>query len=82
MSDAAKTLAELRKLSVEERLQLVGDLWDSIDEDTIANSFPTDPEFIAELERRFEEMERDPHASISVEKLISTLRNLPTRRAR
>lgn len=76
MADTAKTIVELRKLPVEDRLQIVEELWDSIDEDSLTSSFDTDPDFIAELERGIEEMKRDPNASISLEEFRTRMRNL------
>lgn len=52
-------LAELFKLSVEERLQLVEDLWDSIAADT-ENLPPLSQDQIAEIERRLAEHEKNP----------------------
>lgn len=52
-------LGDLFKLSVEERLQLVEDLWDSIAADT-ENLPPLSQEQIAEIERRLAEHEKNP----------------------
>ena len=52
-------------LSLEERLQLVEDLWDSIAESAEADrAFPMTEEFKAELDRRLEEHRRDPESAI------------------
>jgi putative addiction module component (TIGR02574 family) len=53
----AALLNELMQLSVEDRLDLVQDLWDSIP----AEKFPPlSEEQMAELDRRLAEHERDP----------------------
>jgi putative addiction module component (TIGR02574 family) len=49
--------ANLRELSVEERIKLVEDLWDSIAEDRKA--LPVTPEQKAELDRRLRAYEVD-----------------------
>jgi putative addiction module component (TIGR02574 family) len=54
MSASLKSLG-IEKLSVEERIALVEDLWDSIAEDTPL----TEPQR-AELDRRLEDHRRDP----------------------
>ena len=54
MSASLKALG-IEKLSVEERIALVEDLWDSIAEDTPL----TEPQR-AELDRRLEDHQRDP----------------------
>ncbi len=54
MSASLKALG-VEKLSVEERIALVEELWDSIAEDTPL----TEPQR-AELDRRLEEHQRDP----------------------
>lgn len=59
-------LGDLFKLSVEERLQLVEDLWDSIAADT-ENLPPLSEEQIAEIKRRLEEHEKDPSTALEWE---------------
>lgn len=49
-------------LSPEERLELIGELWDSLDESEIA---PLSPEQLAELERRARDAEANPKAGRS-----------------
>lgn len=53
-------LDELRQLPVPERIQLVEDLWDSIAEDSPGVGLS--PEHIAELDRRLDELEKEPKA--------------------
>lgn len=76
MEDASKTLEELRKLPVEQRFQLVEDLWDSIADDTIGESLAATPELAAELQRRLQEYRSDPDSARPVEDVLSRLRSL------
>jgi len=76
MPDAAKTLEELRRLPIDERIQLVEDLWDSIAEDTSENTFPVTPELAEELDRRLAEYEADPGAALSWEEVRDRIRRL------
>jgi putative addiction module component (TIGR02574 family) len=57
-------LSELFKLSVEERLQLVEDLWDSIAADTQDTPFELTDEEKAELDRRMAEHEANPESAL------------------
>jgi putative addiction module component (TIGR02574 family) len=71
-------------LSVEERLALIDRLWMSILEDAgrvdelaaqaLDMDHGLDPEAIAELERRADELERDPSKGIPWEDLLEELR--------
>ncbi|HEY8697772.1 MAG TPA: addiction module protein [Rhizomicrobium sp.] len=65
-------LAELFKLSVEERLQLVEDLWDSIAADT-DNLPPLSQDQIVEIERRLAEHEKDPSTALEWENVREEL---------
>jgi putative addiction module component (TIGR02574 family) len=56
---------DLNTLSVSERIQLVEDLWDSIAAET--GEVPLTDAQIAELGRRFADIERDPKARDSWE---------------
>ncbi len=76
MEDASKTLEELRKLPVEQRLQLVEDLWDTIADDTVGESLAATPELAAELQRRLQEYRSDPDSARPVEDVLSRLRSL------
>jgi len=60
-------LDELRKLSLEERIQLVEDLWDTISAD--ARELPIPDSHREELERRREEDRRDPSDVVPWEKV-------------
>ncbi len=59
-------LDELKKLPVEEKLELVTVLWDLIAEDD--KSLPAEsPEFIAEILRRDEEFRKNPQSGVAWE---------------
>jgi len=58
---------DFSELSVPERIQLVEDLWDSVAAES--PFLPLTPEEIAELERRLDEMERNPDAGIPWEQV-------------
>jgi putative addiction module component (TIGR02574 family) len=58
-------IGEIRKLSVPERLQLVGKIWDSILD--APELLPVSDELIRELEKRLEEHRASPETSESWE---------------
>lgn len=70
-------------LTIDERLQLIEDLWLSIEKDAETGSAAAvkalgfddniDPELLAELERRADELERDPSKGIRWEDLREEL---------
>jgi putative addiction module component (TIGR02574 family) len=66
-------LSELFKLSVEERLQLVEDLWDSIEADTRDKPFELSDEEKAELDRRLAEHEANPESALRWEDVRARL---------
>lgn len=70
------TPADYRHLSVEERLQLVGDIWDSIAEDARANPelLPLSEQEQAELDRRVAEDDANPGAAIPWEEAIAQIK--------
>ena len=76
MEDATKTLDELRKLPVEQRIQLVEDLWDTIADDTVGESLAVTPELAAELDRRLQEYRSDPESARPVEDVLVRLRGI------
>lgn len=53
------TRIDFSALSVPERLDLIGELWDSVDQNDMP---PPSADIVAELERRASEVERDPQA--------------------
>jgi putative addiction module component (TIGR02574 family) len=59
--------SEIAQLSQEEKLALIGRLWDSLD----ADSLPVSPAVIAELERRWTEHQRNPGAALSLDELMA-----------
>lgn len=76
MDNATKTLEELRKLPVDQRIQLVEDLWDTIADDTLGESIAVSPELAAELDRRLQEYRSDPESARSAEDVLARLRGL------
>jgi putative addiction module component (TIGR02574 family) len=71
-----KPAFDYRSLSVDERLQLVGDIWDSIAEE--ANAAPdvlplTDAQR-AELDRRVAEYEADASTGVPMEDALARIR--------
>jgi putative addiction module component (TIGR02574 family) len=81
MADTGKTIDELRKLPISERLQLVEDLWDSIAEDSPEEPFPVTPELAEELDRRLAEFEADPDSALPWEEVRERIRRLAGGRA-
>jgi putative addiction module component (TIGR02574 family) len=57
-------------LSPQERLELIGELWDSLDD----QAFEVTPELAAELDRRLDELRRNPDAGRSWEEVRADLR--------
>jgi putative addiction module component (TIGR02574 family) len=57
------------QLPPEEKLELIGDLWDSLDEADV----PLTPEQIKELDRRLAEYERDPTRGIPLGEFLARL---------
>jgi putative addiction module component (TIGR02574 family) len=70
MLDAMKT--DLRKLPLDERIQLVEDLWDSIAADQ--NALPLTAEQRAELDRRLDAYEADGDPGRPAEEVIAEIR--------
>jgi putative addiction module component (TIGR02574 family) len=70
MLDAMKS--DLRKLPLDERIQLVEDLWDSIAADQ--NALPLTPEQRAELDRRLDAYEADGDPGRPAEEVIEEIR--------
>ena len=65
-------MAELKKLPIAERLQLVEDLWDSIVEDQ--QQLPDPPELIEELQRRHAAYLVDPSSALPMEEAFNRIR--------
>lgn len=64
--------ANLSKLSLDERIRLVEDLWDSIASDL--NTLPLTPEQQAELDRRLDAYEADGKPGRPAEDVIEEIR--------
>ena len=71
-----KPAFDYRSLSVDERLALVGDIWDSIADEANANAelLPLTQAQKAELDRRVAEYEADPSAGIPMDEALRGIR--------
>ena len=71
-----KPTFDYRSLSVDERLELVGDIWDSIPDEANANAelLPLGEEQKADLGRRVAEYEPDPSAGIPMDEALKGIR--------
>jgi putative addiction module component (TIGR02574 family) len=71
-----KPAADYRSLSVDERLELVGDISDSIADEANANPdlLPLTEEQKAELDRRVAEYEANPSAGIPMDEALKRIR--------
>ena len=76
MADPSKSIDDLHKLPVSERLQLVEDLWDSIAEDSVDEAFPVTPELAEELEQRLGEIDADPESALPWDVVRDRIRRL------
>ena len=67
---------DYRRLSVDERLQLVGDIWDSIAEEahTAPEVLPLTNAQKAELERRVAEYDADPSTGVPMDDALKGVR--------
>lgn len=67
---------DYRSLSVEERLQLVGDIWDSIAAEAKATPdvLPLTDAQKAELDRRIAEHDADPSTAIPMDEALEGIR--------
>jgi len=72
----ANPVFDYRGLSVADRLQLVGDIWDSIADEANASPevLPLTDEQKAELDRRLAEYEADPASGIPMDESLSRIR--------
>lgn len=61
---------DFSRLSPEQRLELIGELWDSLEEELP----PLEPEFIAELDRRLAEFEANPTEGRPAAEVIARIR--------
>jgi putative addiction module component (TIGR02574 family) len=67
----ASPTIDFSHLTPEQRLQLIGELWDSLSDDDLG---PISPELTAELDQRVAEMEADPTAGRPWEEVLADLR--------
>ena len=67
---------DYRSLSVADRLQLVGDIWDSIAEEANAapEVLPLTDEQKAELDRRLAEYDADPSTGVPMDEVLDRIR--------
>ncbi|MGH7483493.1 MAG: addiction module protein [Longimicrobiales bacterium] len=61
---------EFAKLSPEQRLELIGEIWDSLEDETL----PLEPELIAELDHRLAEFEANPAEGRPAAEVIARIR--------
>jgi putative addiction module component (TIGR02574 family) len=61
---------DFTKLSPEERLDLIGEIWDSLENEQP----PISPELQAELDRRLAELERNPSVGLPAAEVIARIR--------
>ena len=67
---------DYRSLSVDERLALVGDIWDSIADEANSNPdlLPLSAAERAELDRRIAEWEANPDSGIAMDEVLEGIR--------
>jgi putative addiction module component (TIGR02574 family) len=64
-------IAEIRRLSVDERIQLLEEIWKSFATDT--EPLPPTPAQMSEIERRVEAIRRDPSRLIPADEVFARL---------
>ena len=76
LSVMANPAFDYRSLSVADRLQLVGDIWDSIAEEASAtpDALPLTLDQKAELERRLAAYDADPTTGVTMEEAFERIR--------
>jgi putative addiction module component (TIGR02574 family) len=62
---------DFSKLSPERRLELIGEIWDSLETELP----PPDPDLLAELDRRRAELERNPSEGRPAGEVIERIRS-------
>ena len=67
----AKPAFDFSKLSAEQRLELICEIWDSLE----AEQLPLDPEYLAELERRRAELADDPTEGRPASEVVARVRH-------
>ncbi|MEO7086285.1 MAG: addiction module protein [Gemmatimonadaceae bacterium] len=73
MATPAFDFEALRRLPVADRLKLVGDLWDSIAEESPDEAFPMTPELAAELDRRLADADAHPEGGMPWEEVRANI---------
>ncbi|MBW3563354.1 MAG: addiction module protein [Acidobacteria bacterium] len=68
-------LEEAKRLTVEERLELVTGIWDTVAEDASAALLPVSNEHRRELDRRLEDRQQNPDSESSWTEVAERLRN-------
>lgn len=63
-------LYDYTKLTAEERLDLIGEIWDSLENEDM----PLSPEWEAELERRLADFEKNPSEARPASEVIARIR--------
>jgi putative addiction module component (TIGR02574 family) len=66
-------LDEVKRLGVEERIELAEAIWDTVAEDATAAELPVSKEHRAELDRRLADLEAQPDAGSSWPEVRSRL---------
>jgi putative addiction module component (TIGR02574 family) len=69
--DVARTIDDLRTLSVEDRLRVVEAVWDTFGEQAVA---PSTADQAAELNRRLDAYEADPEDLLTWDEVLEKLR--------
>jgi putative addiction module component (TIGR02574 family) len=69
--DVARTIDELRALSVDDRLEVVEAVWDCLPEDVAG---PASPQQRAELNRRLDAYEANPQDVLTWDQVLERLR--------
>ena len=69
--NVARAIDELRSLSVDERLQVIHAIWDSLSETV---TIPMSPQQEAELNRRLDAYEADPSDLLTWDQVLDRLR--------
>ena len=73
MAARAYDLEALKRLPVDQRIQLAQELWDSISEEDMDALLPVTPDLREELRRRLAEYQRDPGSVTDFHEFIAEL---------
>lgn len=61
---------DLTKLSTQQRLELIAEIWDSLEDEAL----PLEPELLAELDRRLAEFEANPGEGRPAAEVVARIR--------